>query len=59
MKAGEFVVANPHLTADLGRRGMWDAKTRNRIIRDEGSVQGLAVGEELKAMYKTVWEVRS
>jgi len=57
VKAGEFVVANPHLTADLGRRGLWDAKTRNRIVRDEGSVQGLAIGEDLKAMYKTVWEM--
>ena len=51
------MVANPHLTADLGRRGLWDAKTRNRIVRDEGSVQGLAIGEDLKAMYKTVWEM--
>ncbi|CAM9689551.1 unnamed protein product, partial [Discosporangium mesarthrocarpum] len=57
--AGEFAVVNKHLLRDLTERGLWTPETRNRIIADEGSVQGVeSIPQELKDLYKTVWEIK-
>lgn len=59
VKAGEFVVANPHLVSDLADRGLWDDAMRQDLVRNEGSVASLdRVPEDLKAMYKTAWELK-
>lgn len=55
--AGEFVVINKHLIRDLVSLGIWNVETKNAIIRDNGSVQGLDIPDDLKAKYKTVWEI--
>jgi len=55
--AGEFVVINKHLIKELISLGIWNNETKNAIIRDNGSVQNLAIPDELKAKYKTVWEM--
>jgi len=55
--AGEFVVINKHLIKDLVSLGIWNVDTKNAIIRDNGSVQGLDIPDDLKAKYKTVWEI--
>jgi len=55
--AGEFVVINKHLIKELISLGIWNNDTKNAIIRDNGSVQNLTIPEELKAKYKTVWEM--
>jgi len=55
--AGEFVVINKHLIKELISLGIWNNETKNVIIRDNGSVQNLAIPDELKAKYKTVWEM--
>ena len=55
--AGEFVVINKHLIKELISLGIWNNDTKNAIIRDNGSVQNLAIPDELKAKYKTVWEM--
>ena len=55
--AGEFVVINKHLIKELITLGIWNNETKNAIIRDNGSVQNLAIPDELKAKYKTVWEM--
>ena len=55
--AGEFVVINKHLIKELISLGIWNNETKNAIIRDNGSVQNLDIPDELKAKYKTVWEM--
>jgi len=59
VKAGEFIMANPHLLQDLTDRGLWTPEVRNQLMRDGGSVANIdAVPSNLKEVYKTVWEIK-
>jgi ribonucleoside-diphosphate reductase alpha subunit len=59
VKAGEFIMVNPHLLQDLTDRGLWTPAVRNQLMRDGGSVQGIAdIPDRLKELYKTVWEIK-
>ncbi|CAG8766027.1 8630_t:CDS:2, partial [Cetraspora pellucida] len=54
----EFQVVNPWLLKDLVDLGLWSDQMKNKIISDNGSVQKVpGIPEELKAMYKTTWEL--
>lgn len=56
--SGEFLTVNRYLINDLKRLNLWNAQMRARIIEAEGSVQEIAeVPDELKALYKTTWEI--
>jgi ribonucleoside-diphosphate reductase subunit M1 len=56
--AGEFQVVNSHLMKDLSELGLWTDSIKNRIISDNGSIQKLReVPDELKLLYRTVWEI--
>lgn len=56
--AGEFQVVNPWLLKDLVGLGLWNEDIKNRIMADNGSVQNIStIPDNLKAMYKTVWEI--
>ena len=56
--AGEFQVVNPWLLKDLVDRGLWSDNMKNRIIADGGSIQRIPnISDDLKALYKTVWEI--
>lgn len=56
--AGEFQIVNPWLLKDLVERGLWNAKLKNRIIAENGSIQNIPdLPADLKALYKTVWEL--
>jgi ribonucleoside-diphosphate reductase alpha subunit len=56
--AGEFVVINKHLVKALKELGMWNKHVKDGIIRSGGSVQGFEdLGPEIKAVFKTVWEI--
>jgi ribonucleoside-diphosphate reductase alpha subunit len=55
--AGEFVVVNKYLVRDLQEIGLWNKTTKDHIIRNNGSVQTLNIPPEIKALYKTVWEM--
>lgn len=55
--AGEFVVVNKHLVRDLLERGLWTAELKNAIVANDGSIQGLDVPDEIKALYKTAWDL--
>jgi len=55
--AGEFVMVNKHLVKDLQAIGKWNSDVKNEIIRTGGSVQSLDIPENLKAIYRTVWEI--
>ena len=57
--AGDFVMINQYLVKDLIALNLWNAEMKNEIISDRGSVQNIAtIPPELKALYKTVWEIK-
>lgn len=57
--AGEFTVINKYLINDLLKLGMWNQKMKERIIAGEGSIQHiLEIPEEIRLLYKTVWEIK-
>ncbi|AAS51863.2 ADL057Wp [Eremothecium gossypii ATCC 10895] len=56
--SGEFQIVNPYLLRDLVDLGIWDDSMKSHIISDNGSIQGLPnIPQELKDLYKTVWEL--
>ena len=56
--AGEFVVVNRHLVKDLTKLGLWNKELKDQIIKNGGSIQNiLNIPNELKEVYKTVWEI--
>ncbi|KAH6596686.1 hypothetical protein BASA61_003380 [Batrachochytrium salamandrivorans] len=56
--SGEFQIVNQHLLKDLTELGLWNDSMKNRIISANGSIQGIqSIPSELKAIYKTVWEI--
>ncbi|AST09264.1 ribonucleotide reductase large subunit [Murmansk poxvirus] len=55
--SGEFQVVNPHLLRVLTERKLWSEELKNRIIADGGSVQKTDIPEDIKRIYKTVWEI--
>ncbi|KAL5223571.1 hypothetical protein ABZP36_010210 [Zizania latifolia] len=57
--SGEFVVVNKHLLHDLTEMGVWTPALKNKIIYEDGSVQKMTeIPDDLKAIYKTVWEIK-
>lgn len=56
--SGEFVVLNKHLLKDLVGLGLWDDDMKNMLMASNGSIQEIpGIPAELKALYKTVWEI--
>jgi ribonucleoside-diphosphate reductase subunit M1 len=56
--AGEFQIVNPWLLKDLVESGLWNDNVKNQIISDNGSIQHVTtIPQELKDLYKTVWEI--
>lgn len=56
--SGEFTVVNQHLLHDLTRLGLWDSGMKNELVACNGSVHELDMPDELKELYKTVWEIK-
>jgi ribonucleoside-diphosphate reductase alpha chain len=57
--AGEYVVVNRYLMDDLMSRGLWNEGLKQRIIAQNGSVQGIKeISDDLQALYKTSWEIK-
>ena len=56
--SGEFIIVNKHLLRDLTKLGLWDDDMKNRIISANGSIQNIKeIPENLKALYRTAWEI--
>lgn len=56
--SGDFQVVCPWLLRDLINLGLWDDNMKNLIIAAGGSIQNIpSIPQELKAIYKTVWEI--
>ncbi|XP_039123615.1 ribonucleoside-diphosphate reductase large subunit-like, partial [Dioscorea cayenensis subsp. rotundata] len=57
--SGEFVVVNKHLLHDLTEMGIWSPVLKNQIIYENGSVLKIPeIPDNLKAIYKTIWEIK-
>jgi ribonucleoside-diphosphate reductase alpha chain len=57
--SGEFVVVNKHLLKDLVELNLWNDDMKNKIIRNNGSIQAIdEIPQEVKDIYKTVWEIK-
>ena len=56
--AGEYMVLNNYLVNDLMLCGRWSKEMKNKIIANDGSVQGIdEIPNCFKDRYKTVWEI--
>jgi ribonucleotide reductase alpha subunit len=56
--AGEFVLPNKYLLAELIEQGLWNEAMKDNIILNKGSVQQLTdLSPHLREKYKTVWEI--
>jgi ribonucleoside-diphosphate reductase alpha chain len=56
--SGEFLQINRYLVNELKDLGLWDDDMRNEIKITEGSIQTIdAIPNEVKEIYRTVWEV--
>jgi ribonucleotide reductase alpha subunit len=56
--AGEFVLPNKYLMAELLELGLWNETLKDNIILNKGSIQQLnGIPQHLKDKYKTVWEI--
>ena len=56
--SGEFVQVNRHLLRDLIERKLWTDDLRVALIAHNGSVQQLDLPQDVKDLYKTVWEIK-
>lgn len=58
--SGEFVIVNKHLVLDLIDLGLWNDEIRLLMIKENGSIQNIPqIPNNLKEVYKTVWEMKS
>ncbi|MGI9547304.1 MAG: ribonucleoside-diphosphate reductase subunit alpha [Flavobacteriaceae bacterium] len=56
--SGEFIVVNKHLLEDLVKLGLWDEELKQELMRANGSIQHIdLIPDEIKQLYKTVWEL--
>ena len=55
--AGTFTVVNKYLLNDLLARGLWTPALKQQLVGAEGSVQSLEIPDDLKALYKTAYEL--
>lgn len=56
--SGEYIVVNKYLVEDLTRLGLWTKELKDTIIANDGSIQNIhSIPDDLKALYKTVWEI--
>ena len=56
---GEYVISNQHLVEDLVDLNLWNDDIINKIILNEGSVQGIElIPRHIQDVYKTTWEMK-
>jgi ribonucleoside-diphosphate reductase alpha chain len=56
--SGEYIVVNKYLVEDLQKLGIWNKELKDTIIANNGSIQNIdEIPDDLKALYKTVWEI--
>lgn len=58
VKGGDFIKLNKYLVKDLTDLNLWNSETKNSIIKNNGSVQHLDIPDDIKKLYRTVWELK-
>ncbi len=57
--AGEFILVNKYLVAELADRGLWSEDMKQVIIAYNGSIQEIeAIPADIRERYKTSWEIK-
>jgi ribonucleoside-diphosphate reductase subunit M1 len=57
--AGEFMVINEYLVKDLIELGKWSETLKDKIVLNDGSVQGIPdIPKFIQERYMTAWEVK-
>lgn len=57
--SGEFIVINKYLMGDLIQLGLWNKEMKDLILLHNGSIQNIKdIPDDLKALYKTAWEIK-
>lgn len=57
--AGEFIILNKYLLAELMELGIWSEAMKQQIVARNGSVQGIdAIPADVQELYKTSWELK-
>ena len=57
--AGEYTMVNKYLLKDLIDRNIWSSIVKQKIIAQNGSVQGISeIPLEIQSLYKTSWELK-
>lgn len=56
--AGSYKIVNKQLIFDLIERGLWSSQLKDKILLNDGSVQGIPeIPADLQALYKTSWDL--
>ena len=57
--SGEFILVNKYLIKDLIHLNLWNKNMKDQIVIAGGSIQNIAdIPENIKVLYKTVWEIK-
>ena len=57
--AGEFILINKYLVEDLIKLNLWTKEIKENIMINDGSIQTIAeIPDNIKELYKTVWEIK-
>jgi ribonucleoside-diphosphate reductase alpha chain len=57
--SGEFIIPNKYLTDDLIKLGLWNDEMKQNLLVSNGSIQHIPeIPDEIKNLYKTVWEIK-
>ncbi len=57
--AGEYMVVNEYLVNDLMELDLWNPEMKDKIIVNDGSVQGIPeIPKFIQERYKTAWEIK-
>jgi ribonucleotide reductase alpha subunit len=57
--AGEFIIINKYLIADLIKLGLWTDTMKENILIGDGSIQHIQnIPSDIKELYKTAWEIK-
>jgi ribonucleoside-diphosphate reductase alpha subunit len=58
VRSGEFQVVNSALVSVLEKAGLWNEKTKNSILQNNGSVAHIqGIDDHTKKVFRTVWEI--
>jgi ribonucleoside-diphosphate reductase alpha chain len=56
--SGEFMMVNQYLMKDLCDLGIWNQDLKNKILVNQGSVQGIEeIPQKLQDLYKISWDI--